>query len=358
MYLGVVPDVLPLAPRPIAMELRSSWLLRVAAANVLTLAELVAAVAARHPDAGADDAFLDDALSADASAAFAQFARLPAIMVRALDLSDQIPGLPESWMLRTGLQPGSRDRLSDRRAHYAFCPQCLGAVASAQPPYLPVEWACAVVTHCPTHRTRLQERCPVCYVDDPFSVGVLAHAGRAKCWQCQARLSEPLWHVDRSVGVDGVMQLQTVLLAAMRGHAPALIATGPLSARAVVTLVDQLVDLLIGSDAGDPAFTRVAAVHWPADLGVIRAHNRPSRVASFPVAWRFIVMAIVASVLIDAPDSTATIQGEAATLLDRPLHTLMGSLVDAEWGRWEDRMSGWPGPVRATLQAARRLSAH
>jgi uncharacterized membrane protein len=189
-------------------------------------------------------------------------------------------------------------------------------------------------------------------------VGILAHAGRATCWQCQALLNEPLWPVDRSVGVEGVMQLQTVLLAAMRGHPPALRGTGPLSAGAVVTLVDQLVELLIGSDTGDPAFARVAAVHWPADLGVIRAHNRPSRVASFPVAWRFIVMAIAASVLIDAPGSTATTQGGAAGLIHHPLHTLAGSLVDAEWGRWEDRMSGWPSPIRATLQAARRLSAH
>jgi hypothetical protein len=75
MYLGVVPDVLPLAPRPVTSELRSSWLLRVAAANVLTLAELLNAVAERHPHAGTDDAFLDDALSLTAAAAFAQFAR-------------------------------------------------------------------------------------------------------------------------------------------------------------------------------------------------------------------------------------------------------------------------------------------
>jgi TniQ len=258
-------------------------------------------------------------------------------------------------MLRTGLRPCSRDRLSDRRAQYAFCPQCLGSTASARPPHLPVEWACAVVTHCPTHRTRLQERCPVCYVDDPFFVGVLAQAGRATCWQCDALLSEPLWRVDRALGVDATMQLQAALLSAMRGHAPAWPGAGPLTAGGLVGVVEDLVTLLIGSDTGDPAFMRVAAVHWPADLGVIRAHHRPSRVAAFPVAWRYIVMALAASVLIDPPLSSATIPVGAHAIHQHPMHTLVASLTDLEWRRWEDRMTSWPGLVRATLQGARRV---
>jgi transcriptional regulator with XRE-family HTH domain len=39
--ISFVPEVLPIAPRPIAGELISSWLLRVSFANGLTLAELV-----------------------------------------------------------------------------------------------------------------------------------------------------------------------------------------------------------------------------------------------------------------------------------------------------------------------------
>jgi hypothetical protein len=45
-YISFVPEVLPIAPRPIAGELISSWLLRVSFANSLTLAELVQGI---HP---------------------------------------------------------------------------------------------------------------------------------------------------------------------------------------------------------------------------------------------------------------------------------------------------------------------
>jgi hypothetical protein len=354
MYLGVVPDVLPLAPRPVTNELRSSWLLRVAAANVRTLAELLDAVAERHPHAGTDDAFLDHALSSYAAAAFAQFARMPETAVRALDLSHQLPGLPEPWILRMGLHRWSRDRLSDRRAGYAFCPRCLGSVAPMRPPHLPVEWACAVVTYCPIHRTRLQERCPACFVDDPFFVGVLEHAGHAECWQCQAVLRGPTWSADGRVGVDDVVQLQTMLLAAMRGHAPALRGVESLSAGEVIALVEDLVNLLIEADPGEPPFARVAALHWPADLGLIRVHIRPSDMAHFPVAWRFIVMAITAAVLAEAADAPSNAPTERGALPHGPLHTLVGSLADAEWQHWEARMAAWPTPVRDRVRTARQ----
>ena len=42
-HISFVPEVLPIAPRPIAGELISSWLLRVSFANGLTLAELASA---------------------------------------------------------------------------------------------------------------------------------------------------------------------------------------------------------------------------------------------------------------------------------------------------------------------------
>ena len=186
---------------------------------------------------------------------------------------------------------------------------------------------------------------------------MLAQAGRATCWQCGALLSEPLWSVDRARGVDATMQLQAALLAAMRGRAPAWPGTGPLTAGGVVGVVEDLVTLLIASDTGNPAFMRVAAVHWPADLDFIRAHHRPSRVAAFPVAWRYIVMALAASVLIDPPRSMATIPVGAPALHQHPLHTLVASLTGPEWRHWEDRMTSWPSLVRATLQEARRLLA-
>jgi hypothetical protein len=48
--ISFVPEVLPIAPRPIAGELISSWLLRVSFANGFTLAELVQGIENLGPD--------------------------------------------------------------------------------------------------------------------------------------------------------------------------------------------------------------------------------------------------------------------------------------------------------------------
>jgi hypothetical protein len=53
-YVAFIPDVLPIAPRPIAGGLSSSWLLRVALANGLTLAQLVQGIEARFPEVFVD----------------------------------------------------------------------------------------------------------------------------------------------------------------------------------------------------------------------------------------------------------------------------------------------------------------
>jgi hypothetical protein len=62
----------------------------------------------------------------------------------------------------------------------------------------------------------------------------------------------------------------------------------------------------------------------------------------------------ICSVLVEATLSTATTPRESEAVINGPLPTLVGSLVDDEWQQWEERMSGWPIPVRAKLRAARR----
>ena len=58
--IAVVPEALPLAPRPITGELISSWLLRVSFANGLTLAQLIEAIETRFPGLSLQRAFIDD----------------------------------------------------------------------------------------------------------------------------------------------------------------------------------------------------------------------------------------------------------------------------------------------------------
>src|ERR1700736_266433 len=70
-HISFVPEVLPIAPRPIAGELISSWLLRVALANGLTLAQLVQGIEARFPEVLLRRAFVDDQLLPSARYALA-----------------------------------------------------------------------------------------------------------------------------------------------------------------------------------------------------------------------------------------------------------------------------------------------
>jgi hypothetical protein len=74
-HISFVPEVLPIAPRPIAGELISSWLLRVSFANGLTLAELVQGIEARFPEVPLQGAFIDEQLSPSARSVLAKFLR-------------------------------------------------------------------------------------------------------------------------------------------------------------------------------------------------------------------------------------------------------------------------------------------
>ena len=57
-----VPDTLPFAPRPMRGELRTAWLHRVAAANVITFPELLEAFATRLPADLPEQVWFDDTL--------------------------------------------------------------------------------------------------------------------------------------------------------------------------------------------------------------------------------------------------------------------------------------------------------
>ena len=90
-HLAFIPEVLPIAPPPIAGELISSWLLRVALANGLTLAQLVQGIEARFPEVLLRRAFVDDQLSPSARYALAKFLRVTEKNVEALELGQQFP---------------------------------------------------------------------------------------------------------------------------------------------------------------------------------------------------------------------------------------------------------------------------
>src|ERR1700758_3241999 len=92
-HISFVPEVLPIAPRPIPGELISSWLLRVSFANGLTLAQLIEAIETRFPGISLQRAFIDDELSPRARSAIAKFLRVPEGKVKAQELAQRFPML-------------------------------------------------------------------------------------------------------------------------------------------------------------------------------------------------------------------------------------------------------------------------
>jgi hypothetical protein len=101
-----VPEVLPLAPRPIPGELISSWLLRVSFANGLTLAQLIEAIETRFPGLSLQRAFIDDQLSPRVRSAIAKFLRVSEDKVKAQELAQRFPMLPPEWITSSRLGSG------------------------------------------------------------------------------------------------------------------------------------------------------------------------------------------------------------------------------------------------------------
>jgi hypothetical protein len=152
MSLTVAPAKLPFAPRPYSTELLSSWLLRVAAANLVSLRELLDGFESRYGRILDNDP-IDYGIPHETVAALAQFCLLTPARVRALDLRERAPHLSPALLLRfhtTSLVWGPRCNL--RRVRYAFCPLCL---TSQQAIYVRWDWSVACLIRCVVHRTTL-----------------------------------------------------------------------------------------------------------------------------------------------------------------------------------------------------------
>src|SRR6516225_351550 len=97
--MAIAPKQLPFAPRPIPTEWFSSWLLRVAAANLVSLRELLAGWEARYGRM-LTDAPIDYSLPQAAIVALSRFCRVAPDDMRALDLRQRVPYLNPALLLR------------------------------------------------------------------------------------------------------------------------------------------------------------------------------------------------------------------------------------------------------------------
>jgi hypothetical protein len=300
-HVAFIPEVLPIAPPPIAGELISSWLLRVALANGLTLAQLVQGIEARFPEVLLRRAFVDDQLSPSARYALAKFLRVTEKSVKALELRQQFPILPSEWILRSiDWDFGSPDRFVEGRARYAFCPLCIREMSRrTQTVWIRSEWAFVFQTHCNRHRTPLVESCAACFVEDPLlpitslpaSTGWLA---LASCWKCGSSLLLCDPESSASSMVVEIIGLESAILTTVAGNSPNPRWAGRLCANAFTEKLRILMQRLTATTDGRvPLFVRIADAD-PRLRHYLFGRQRPGmRIERLSWYWRFLLMIVL-----------------------------------------------------------------
>jgi hypothetical protein len=185
MSAGFAPDQLPLAPKPFRDELLSSWLLRLAARNAISLTELLESLRWRYPKSLDYAQPLDYSISEPGLRALSKFGRAPLAKLRDLDLSRRLPRLNSAWLLRFAQPSGRCPRGNSWRVRYAFCPQCLAEQTIA---HIRWDWCFAALIRCAKHRVLLLEGCPTCGSLDPLPFSADPNP-KIRCVLCAADLT-------------------------------------------------------------------------------------------------------------------------------------------------------------------------
>jgi hypothetical protein len=243
------PAKLPLASRPIPEESLSSWLLRVAAANYLTLAELLDGLESRYPGASNSQS-LDFNIQPLFLDAISAFCRVPVDKIRALDLSQRLPHLKTVLLLRFPGKFSGCLRAKGQRVAYAFCPRCL---ADQRVIHVRWEWGFACITRCSTHPTRLQMGCTGCGESDPLLFNPPGCAANFRCRSCDYDLIQVLEPTNLCMDEKIMQAVADVYRLALLGLPPDSSLIGRVTDRAFRTFVDDLLQLLIRYS--DPVLT-------------------------------------------------------------------------------------------------------
>ena len=189
MNITSAPAQLPLAPRPLADELISSWLMRTAAANAVSFKELITALEMHDPQNFVSGIMLDYSVPETTLRALSRFTRVPYSRLNKLDLNVRVPQINEALLLRFP-QKGLSSGCSCGRAwrlRYAFCPQC---VSSQKTFHIRWDWCFAALLRCSVHRSPLMDRCPQCGEIEPLSFSLPTTLPSLVCRSCSKDLAQ------------------------------------------------------------------------------------------------------------------------------------------------------------------------
>jgi hypothetical protein len=242
MSFACAPAQLPIAPRPVRSEVLSSWLLRVASGNCISLRELLEAVESSYPEALAIQS-LDLSIPPLFLRALARLCRVPVRTLQALDLQRRLPHLETALLLRFPGDDPFSSRRKDCRVGYSFCPLC---IANQDVVHVRWEWCFASIIRCTVHRIPLQVACPVCSESDPLSFDRPDLKPCRTCWACGASLVDPTENCSYLRGYEPVIRaVEDAYKAALLGIAPNPSLVGKATDGAFRRFVDDMLQLLI-----------------------------------------------------------------------------------------------------------------
>ena len=245
MNIAFAPAQLPVAPRPLPDELISSWLLRTAAANGISLLDLLHAVRLRYPESLTPCAVVDYAVPEVTLRVLSQFTRVPLTRIRKLDLSVRAPQLDPALLLRFHRYQLSIwcPRGRSWRLRYSFCPRCL---AEDNVVHIRWDWCFAALSRCAVHWSALVDACTNCDTEDPLDLSQTQTAAPPfLCRSCHADLRRQDGDPRRLLNEDAVGLVETPYRSALLETAPHPILLSNSALQAFRRFVDDMLRILL-----------------------------------------------------------------------------------------------------------------
>jgi len=343
----MMPCPLPVAPRPIAGELFSSWIERIAAANATTAAELLQCVT-NCQQIERQDTLLDYRLAPTLRSALAIVCRASDLDVQALELSHQFRNLRPQWLL-----PGT-EMASIPVVKPGICTECIAEQHSAGVPmHLRAEWALAFLTHCPKHLGWLSTSCRNCYSSGAYAF--TAGGANLLCARCGLPIPLDFSTGDYGVstGVGVVVALQAQMQRAARGLPPDPFWLGAISAKHFLLTTNDILHLLTHRKNGQGSI--LANSLGPREFSIYQPLTQEIEhppLCSLPLRLRLTLMAALTQFLLGPRSADYFKSAQYAGASEKPRYPLTGmSLSLDEQEFLETRLPFWPLYLRERLSS-------
>ena len=325
------PRQLPFAPRPVLSELISSWLLRVAAANHVSLAELLHGFESQYPGLLLAGALIDFSLPTAVLNALGQFCRVPVKTLQALALRQRAPLLNPALLLRFSKASLLCPRRAYQRVRYAFCPICI----FTQPVlHIRWDWSLACLIRCSIHRVRLRDGCELCGEPDPLLFSAPDLPPNFACRSCGGKLTQK---EDCATESDSLIEaVENAYRNALLGVAPNPALIGKTTDTEFRCFVDDMLQLL------------------SRNLSPSSAAKPDCRCSPIYVPRKDILAIIAELIRHAAPSSDAALRRSLHSRSAQLWSTLLNLVPDREGETLERMSQHWPLSLRRRFAAGLR----